>query len=72
MSKSITEIRESCKHEWEPLSFVFESQLLDRDGRVQIRQPDIDNGRVYCLCMKCCSHTYVDTRWVGYHIGNIE
>ncbi len=55
-------------HEWQPLSFVFESQLLDNDGRVLIRQPAIDNGRVYCVCMKCHQHTYLVTQWAGFFI----
>jgi len=59
-----------CKHKWQPISFVFEGQLLDKDGRVLIRQPDLANGRVYCVCMKCCSHTYIETGWIGYYINS--
>lgn len=59
----------SCEHEWQPLSFVFESQLLDERGRVQIRQPDQNNARVYCVCMKCHAYTYITTAWVGYTLG---
>ena len=55
-------------HEWQPLSFVFESQLLDKDGRVLIRQPSLDDGRVYCVCMKCHSHTYIVTKWANFYI----
>lgn len=57
------------KHQWQPLSFVFETQLLDASGRVLIRQPDLDKGRVYAVCMPCRSHTYVETAWVGYYLG---
>jgi hypothetical protein len=62
-------VKAKCRHKWQPLSFVFESQVLDRDGRVQIRQPDIDKGRVYCVCMKCHSYTYVETKWIGFYLG---
>ena len=55
-------------HHWQPLSFVFESQLLDKDGRVLIRQPDIDAARVYCVCMACHSHTYIVTEWAGFFV----
>ena len=55
-------------HEWQPLSFVFETQLLDHDGRVVIRQPDLDKGRVYCVCMKCHRHTYIVTTWVNFYL----
>jgi hypothetical protein len=54
------------EHEWTPLSFAFEQQLIDEKGRVRIRQPDTEKGRVYCVCMKCHSHTYVETKWVGF------
>lgn len=56
-------------HRWQPLSFVFETQLLDDEGRVRIRQPDTREGRVYVVCMECCCHTYVVTEWVGYYLG---
>ena len=64
------EIAGKCEHEWQPVSFVFETQLLDQHGRVQIKAPDITSGRVFCVCMKCCSHTYLETGWVGYYIGS--
>ena len=64
------EISDKCSHKWQPLSFVFETQLLDESGRVQIKQPDLANGRVYCVCMKCYSHTWVNTGYVGYYIGS--
>lgn len=56
-------------HQWQPLSFVFETQLLDESGRVRIRQPGITEGRVYVVCMGCRSHSYVVTEWVGYFLG---
>jgi len=56
-----------CEHEWQPISFRFESQMLDAAGRVLIRQPDLEEGRVYCVCMKCHTHTYIVTEFVGYY-----
>lgn len=58
----------NCLHEWQPVSMVFESQLLDDDGRVIIRQPDLDKGRVYLVCLRCAQHTYMETSWVGYRM----
>lgn len=66
------ELRDECAHEWQPVSFVFETQLLDSQGQVRIRQPDIEDGRVYCVCMKCHSHSYIVTRWVGFYIVRDE
>jgi len=46
----VTKAAKPCanyRHRWEPLSFVFESQVLDKDGRVLIRQPHTEEGRVY-------------------------
>lgn len=63
-----TACEEGAEHEWQPLSFVFESQLLDGEGRVLIRQPSTGAGRVYCVCMKCHSHTYIVTEWVGFYL----
>lgn len=57
------------EHQWQPLSFVFETQLLDRLGRVEVRQPDLEQGRVYAVCLPCRSHTYIETAWVGYYLG---
>ncbi|MEU8378277.1 hypothetical protein [Streptosporangium sp. NPDC048865] len=55
-------------HAWQPVSFRFETQLLDSYGRVEIRQPNVDAGRVYMVCVPCRSHTYIDTAWVGYRL----
>lgn len=57
------------EHNWQPISFVFETQLLDGEGRVRIRQPSINDGRVYVVCMACRTHTYVVTEWAGYFLG---
>ena len=64
------EIRGTCEHEWQPVSMVFESQMLDKNGRVCIRQPDTTSGRVYLVCLRCCSHTYVETGWVGFYLDS--
>ena len=56
------------RHKWQPVSFVFETQLLDGGGRVYIRQPDLERGRVYCVCLGCFSHTYIETKWLGGYI----
>ncbi len=69
-TKWMVEIARKCNHDWKPVSFVFESQLLDKDGRVQIRQPDLTNGRVYCVCMKCCGHTHIETGYIGYYLNS--
>lgn len=58
------------EHVWEPLSFRFEAQLLDDDGRVLIRQPAIDDAHVYFICMKCRGWTYGVFEWVGFFLGN--
>jgi hypothetical protein len=63
-------IHSKCIHEWKPLSFVFETQLLDKDGRVLVRQPESNNAKVYCVCMKCCGYTFIETAWVGYYIDS--
>lgn len=69
-TKWAKEIGGKCSHKWQPLSFIFETQLLDEHGRVVIRQPDVANGRVYCVCMECCSHTYINTGYVGYYLNS--
>lgn len=56
-------------HRWQPVSFVFETQLLDGEGRVRVRQPALEDGRVYVVCMECRSHTYVLTEWAGFYLG---
>lgn len=57
-------------HEWQPVSFRFETQLLDGEGRVQIRQPDIEEARVFFICMKCRGWTYGVFDWVGFYLGD--
>jgi len=57
------------EHNWQPVSFVFETQLLDSEGRVRVRQPDLKEGRVYVVCMACRTYTYVVTEWAGYYLG---
>jgi hypothetical protein len=51
---------------------VFETQLLDEYGRVRVRQPDIDKGRVYLVCLLCASHTYMTTRFSIYRLYGSE
>lgn len=58
-----------CAHEWQPVSMVFETQLLDDRGRVQVRQPDLGAGRVYLVCLLCAQHTYLETNEVGYRLS---
>ncbi len=57
-------------HEWQPCSFRFEAQLLDDQGRVHIRQPDIEEAHVYFICMKCRGWTYGVFDWVGFYLGD--
>lgn len=61
-----------CSHNWTPVSFAFETQLLDSNGRVMVRQPDLELGRVYFICVGCASHTYMSTSWVGYRMLGAE
>ena len=35
----------------------------------QVRMPDDRQGRVYCVCMKCASHTYITTQFAGFQLG---
>ena len=69
-TKWADEIAAKCKHKWQPVSFRFEAQMLDKDGRVIIRMPDLANGRVFCVCMKCCGHTWIETGYVGYYLNS--
>lgn len=55
------EIVAKCKHKWEPV------QMIIKEGMVQ---PDLVNARTFCICRKCCSHTYILTGWVGYFLGS--
>lgn len=56
-------------HGWQPLSFVFETQMLDDHGRVVMRQPAIQDARVYAVCMGCYTYTYLVAEWTGYYLG---
>lgn len=57
-------------HRWQPLSFRFEKQLLDDQGRVIVRQPDLREANIYVVCMECNTWTYVVAEWAGYYIGS--
>ena len=61
-----------CEHVWEPISMVFESQLLTEVGQVRVRQPDIHEGRVYFICRGCACHTYMTTQWLGARMYGSE
>lgn len=58
----------ACPHDWQPVSFVFEIQLLGHEGRVEIRQPDTEAGQVYLVCLGCAQHTYIETSWAQYRL----
>lgn len=51
---------------------AMETQLLDERGRVRVRQPDLDRGKVYYICRRCASHTYMTTQWVGWRMYGSE
>ena len=70
MKESKTRCINGSEHNWKPTSFVMETQLLDERGRVKIRQPDPEKARVYCVCMTCCLHTYIETEWAGYYLND--
>lgn len=55
-----------CPHTWQPLSFRFETQLLDPEGRVIVRQPDTNEAKVYMVCMRCAQWTYITTSFCGW------
>ncbi len=57
-----------CPHKWQPISMVFETQLLDPQGRVMVRQPDADKAKVYMVCLGCAQHTYMETSWANYRL----
>ena len=54
------EIAHKCDHDWKPVNIIIENGV----------QPNIVSARTYCVCMKCCSHTFIETGWVGYYIGS--
>ena len=68
-TKPVTVCDDGKEHRWQPVSFVFESQLLDEHGRVLVRQPAIDDGRLYVICMTCYTHSYIVTEFAGYFLG---
>lgn len=59
-------------HAWQPVSFRFETQMLDEHGRVLVKQPAIEDARVYFVCLKCRGYTYGEFEWVGYYLGDPE
>lgn len=63
-----------CPHNWEAVSFVFETESYSGDiyPRLAIRQPDLNEGRVYFICVHCASHTYMTTSWIGYRLHGSE
>ncbi|QWY84260.1 hypothetical protein QEO77_gp43 [Arthrobacter phage Zaheer] len=61
-----------CEHKWEPSGMVFETQLLDTHGRVQVRQPDLNEGRCYFICRDCACHTYMARQWIGYRLHGAD
>lgn len=63
---------DSDHHVWQPCSFRFETQLLDDRGRVLARQPDLDAGRVYFICMKCRGFSFADFSYVGFQLGDTD
>ena len=59
-------------HNWQPISMVFETQLLDDQGRVLARQPHLETGRVYLVCLDCAQHTYMSTSWARFRLYGSE
>lgn len=62
----------TCDHDWVPVSFSFETRAVwtgDANHRYMVApQPDLETGRVYCVCMACASHTYVETSWINHRL----
>jgi len=59
-TKWAKEISSKCDHKWIPISMS-----LNGHGT-----PDLISARTYCICMECCSHTYIETGYVGFFIGS--
>ena len=63
---------QECDHAWQPVTFVFETEVMQQgegtDYKPFIRQPDCDKGSVYCVCMACASHTYIETSFIQYKL----
>lgn len=53
------EIAMKCEHKWQPVT------IEDRNG-----QPDLISARVYCICMKCCSWSYIETGWINFYLNS--
>lgn len=64
--------KSDATHNWQPVSMVFERQVLDESGRVIVRQPDTEEGRVYLVCLGCAQHTYMTTSWANYRLYGSE
>jgi hypothetical protein len=54
------EIVTACDHDWQPVHMVMENSN---------KMPHMTNNRTYCVCLKCCAYTYVETAWVGYYLA---
>ncbi len=61
----------TCDHEWQPVTFVCENQLLTDRGQVIVRQPDPTQAKCCVVCLKCATHSYMTTRFV-YRLYGIE
>lgn len=68
----------TCEHDWQPVSMVFETRLVDDapggGGRYRVMpQPDLKKGRVYLVCFRCASHTYMETSWANFRLfGSLD
>ncbi len=60
-TKWMIEIARKCKHKWQPVALVLHSGNSPES---------LTNNRTYCVCMKCRSHTYIETAWIGYFLGS--
>lgn len=58
-----------CHHRWHPVVLETTSRYWREDGTFyDVDQPHLENARVYLVCLKCATHTYMSTAWAGVQL----
>ena len=56
------EIKNKCKHDWKPVHLKFNT-----DANIP---ESLTNAKVYRICVKCCSYTYIEAGFAGFYINS--
>lgn len=60
---------DKCHHRWQPVVLETVGRYWREDGSYyETDQPHMEEAKVWLVCLRCASHTYMSTAWAGVQL----